>query len=370
MATAIRPIGHEDELTLVDHLDELRARLIVSAVVLAIAFAFCLWQNHGLLHILNRPLEKQTQRQVEKGHGPLGQTALAQQGVLALARTMEHNAAILIAPSSGLPAATRAALARQLPQLRADVARIPPVPEGNKTVTLGIGEPFTVTMTVSLLFALVLSLPVILFELGGFMLPALSPRERRAALPLLAAIPCLFAVGVVFGYFVVLPAAVRFFQNFNSDEFNVLVQAGPYYKFAATTLLAMGLIFQVPVAILAATRAGIVTPRQLRRGRRYAIVVCAVIAALLPGDAITMLLETVPLYLLYEASILLASFLDRSKAIPSPAADGPPVGGGGQGGGSAGGGPQAAGALSSSKEDSAGPSVQDMINHVDRELQG
>jgi len=104
----------------------------------------------------------------------------------------------------------------------------------------------------TLLFALVISLPVILFELYGFVLPAFSPRERRIAMPLLAAIPFLFVIGVAFGYFVVLPAALRFFQNFNSGEFNVLVQANPYYKFVATILLAMGLVFQVPVAILVA----------------------------------------------------------------------------------------------------------------------
>jgi sec-independent protein translocase protein TatC len=116
---------------------------------------------------------------------------------------------------------------------------------------------------------------------------------------------------VAFGYFVVLPAAVRFFQNFNSDQFNVLVQASQYYKFAATTMLAMGLLFQVPIAIIAVTRAGIVTPRQLRRNRRYAVAACAALAAFLPGDAITMLLETLPLYLLFELGVLLADIADR-----------------------------------------------------------
>jgi sec-independent protein translocase protein TatC len=112
----------------------------------------------------------------------------------------------------------------------------------------------------------------------------------------------------------VLPAAVHFFQNFNSGQFNVLVQASQYYKFAATTLLAMGLFFQVPVVVLAITRAGIVTPRQLRRNRRYAIGVCAAIAALLPSDAVTMILETVPLYLLFELSLLVATIAERRAA--------------------------------------------------------
>jgi sec-independent protein translocase protein TatC len=354
MATAIRTVGHEDRLSLVDHLDELRTRLIVSAVALALAFGLCLWQNHALLRIINRPLDRQTQKQVEKGNGPLGQTALAQQAVLKLAGDEQALVRVLSAPASGLSGAARAELAAEIPRLQTDVAKLPRVPQGNKPVTLGVGEPFTTTLTVTLCFALVASLPVILFELYGFVLPAFTLRERRIAQPLLAAIPFLFVAGVLFGYFVVLPAAVRFFQNFNSAEFNVLVQAGPYYKFAATVLLAMGLIFQVPVAILAATRAGIVTPRQLRRNRRYALVACAVIAAFLPGDAVTLVLETVPLYVLYEASILVAAFVERrwpvsDRSARTAAADRP------------------AGEASSSGS-ARELSVQQIINHVDEDL--
>jgi sec-independent protein translocase protein TatC len=191
------------------------------------------------------------------------------------------------------------------------VARLSAPPQGNRPVTLGIGEPLTTTLTVTLLFALILSLPVLLWQAYGFLIPALDHEQRRHAQPLLLAVPLLFATGVAFGYFVVLPAAVRFLQNFNSDQFNVLVQASQYYKFAATTLLAMGLLFQVPVGILAITRTGAITPRQLRRGRRYALAACAGVAALLPGDAITMLLETVPLYLLFEAGVLLAAISER-----------------------------------------------------------
>jgi sec-independent protein translocase protein TatC len=138
--------------------------------------------------------------------------------------------------------------------------------------------------------------------------------------------------------------------NFNSSEFNVLVQASQFYKFAATVLLAMGVVFQVPVAILAVTRVGLVTPSQLRRNRRYAIVACAVVAAFLPGDAITLVLETVPLYLLYEASILVASFVGRSQAAsrsdaPATAAPAAPAG-----------------------QDAAEPSVQQIVDHTDPDL--
>src|SRR5271165_5770840 len=128
------------------------------------------------------------------------------------------------------------------------------------------------------------------------------------------AIPFLFVLGVAFGYFIVLPSALRFFQNFNSGEFNVLVQASQYYHFAAVILLAMGLVFQVPVGVLAATRAGIVTTAQLRHNRRYAILACGAVAAFLPGDAITLILETVPLYLLFELSVLIAGAIDHRQA--------------------------------------------------------
>jgi sec-independent protein translocase protein TatC len=349
MRAVLRPIGHEDRLSLVDHLDELRNRLIVCAAVLGVAFGLCLWQNHELLRIINKPLKTQTRKQVAKGEGTVGQAVLAQQSLLKVTSDAEAALRLLASPNSGLHASTREAMKPLIGSLRADVAKIPRAAPGDNPVTLGVGEPFTTTITVSLYFAFVLSLPLILYQLYGFLLPALKPNEKRIAVPLLGAVPVLFALGVLFGYLVVLPAAVRFFVNFNSSEFNVLVQASQFYKFAGTILLAMGLVFQVPVAILAATRMGIVTPRQLRKNRRYAILACAVIAAFLPGDAITLVLETVPLYLLYEASILVATLLGRSAARraredQTPSAAPAPAG------------------------ESATANVQQIIDHVDDDL--
>lgn len=311
MAVAAGRIGHQDRLSVVDHLTELRGRLIVSLAALALAFGLCMWQNHALLHLINEPLAHQTQKQVRTGNGPLGATYTVQQNARTVATQLQVVVGALERPHSGASAATRASLARVSPQLHKAITGLSKAPEGNKPVTLGIGEPFTTTIGIALIFAFILALPIILYELYRFLLPAFSPEQQRIATPLMLAIPFLFIAGVTFGYFVVLPAAVRFFQNFNSNEFNVLVQANQYYHFAAITLLAMGLVFQVPVGILAATRAGIVTPRQLRHNRRYAILACGAIAAFLPGDAITLVLETVPLYLLFEASLLLATILDR-----------------------------------------------------------
>jgi sec-independent protein translocase protein TatC len=314
MAVAAGRIGHEDRLSTVDHLQELRGRLIISLVAVAVAFGFCMWQNHALLEIINRPLAHQTQKQVRAGNGPLGATYTLQQSAGAVATQLQVVVGALERPGSGVSAATRASLAGVTPRLSGAIKRLSVPPQGDKPVTLGIGEPFTTTISIALIFALILALPIVLYELYGFLLPAFSPDQRRITTPLMLAIPFLFIAGVMFGYFVVLPAAVRFFQNFNSDQFNVLVQASQYYHFAAVTLLAMGLVFQVPVGILAATRAQIVTPRQLRHNRRYAILACGAVAALLPGDAVTLLLETIPLYLLFELSVLLAAFIERRES--------------------------------------------------------
>jgi sec-independent protein translocase protein TatC len=313
MAAAVGSIGHEDRLSVVDHLEELRGRLIVCLAVIAVAFGLCMWQNHALLNVINAPLAHETQKQVRAGSGPLGSTYAVQQSARTVAAQLQVLVRALERPGSGASAATRAALAPVAPRLHGAIDRLSAPPQGNKPVTLGIGEPFTTTLGIALIFALILSLPVLLYECYGFLLPALSPEQQRIATPLMLAIPLLFVVGVLFGYFVVLPAAVRFFQNFNSGEFNVLVQASQYYHFAAVILLAMGLVFQVPVGVLAATRARIVTTKQLRHNRRYAILACGAVAAFLPGDAVTLLLETVPLYLLFELSVLLARIVDHRE---------------------------------------------------------
>ena len=199
-------------------------------------------------------------------------------------------------------------------------ARLPKI-HGNRPVTLGIGEPFTNTAIVSLYFAILLAMPFILWQAYAFVLPAFSPAERRIALPLLMMIPGLFLCGVAFGYFLVLPAAVRFLQNFNADNFNILIQGRDYYRFAALTLVAMGIVFQVPVGILAVTRAGLVSVTTLRKNRRYAFVLCFVVATPLPGtDPVSMIVESLMLYVLYEVGILLSAFMVRPRE-PASATD-------------------------------------------------
>jgi sec-independent protein translocase protein TatC len=310
VATAIRPVGHEDRLSVVEHLDELRSRLIISVGAFVVAFTICLVFNHQILTIVNKPLKETTEKRTQEGKGILGEIYLANQSIKFLQASNERIFRIL---GTSIEPAQRAALEAQLAAQRKEVSKLSG-PNGAQPVTLGPGEPFSATFTVAFYFALLLSMPIILYQLYAFLMPAFNPEERRVAVPLLLMIPVLFIAGVLFGYFLVLPAAVRFLQNFNSDQFNILLQARDYYKFAVLTLVASGIVFQVPVAVLALTRLGVVTPEFLLRNWRYAIVILTVIAVLLPGtDPVSTLIECIPLYLLYGLSIVLSRFF-----MPTP----------------------------------------------------
>lgn len=315
MATTLRPVSHEDRLSLVEHLDELRSRLIICIAAFGVAFAFCIWQDDAILKIINQPLVESASTSTSGSGGGRLEQAARSQVKLRAALTASAQAALVIARTDkGLTPAGRAALLRAAKAQVAAIKDLPKAVPERQPVTLGVGEPFTTTLTVSAWFALLISLPLILYQLYAFILPAFTPRERKVATPLLLMVPVLFICGVVFGYFVVVPPAVRFLQNFNDSSFDILVQARDYYKFVIMALLGMGLLFQIPVGILALTRLGIVTPRQLRKNRRYALLIVAVVAMLLPGtDPITMLISMVPLLVLFEGSIILASVLDRRR---------------------------------------------------------
>jgi sec-independent protein translocase protein TatC len=312
VAGTLRPIRHEDRLSLVEHLDELRTRLIICIVAFAVCFGVCLWQSDLVLDIINRPLEHTAFKDKKTSKDPFERTAAYQEQVRKTALASAKAFDALAASADG--AAARASYAELADQQRALATSVPPE-EARRPVTLGVGEPFTATVRVAAYAALLLALPLLLFQAYAFILPAFSREERQVAVPLMAMVPFLFLAGVVFAYFMVLPNAINFLQNFNDDNYDILLQARDYYKFSITVLIAMGIAFQVPVGILAITRVGIISTAQLRRSRRYAILVVAVVAMLLPGqDPVTMLTLMVPLYVLFEGSILLAALLDRRAA--------------------------------------------------------
>jgi sec-independent protein translocase protein TatC len=227
----------DDRLSLVDHLDELRNRIIVTLAAVGVAFGLCFWQDDLMLDIANRPLPADT-----------------------------------------------------------------PTP-----TTLGVTEPFFTTVEVAAYGAMVLAFPIVLYQIYAFVLPAFSPAEKRTLTPFLIAMPFLFLAGVAFAYFLVMPVAVEFLLNFNDNEFDTQVRARDYYSFFGLMLVAMGLLFQIPIAMLSLTRLEIVTPDFFAENRRYAIFIIAVVSAAAPGgDPISMLMIMVPLLLLYEGSIIIA----------------------------------------------------------------
>lgn len=237
----LKAADFDERLTLVEHLDELRTRIIASALVLVLAIAVCFWQDELLLDIANEPL-----------------------------------------------------------------------PAGFIPLTLSPTEPFFTTVKLAFYGGLLLSLPILLYQVYAFVLPAFAPHERKLVLPLLLSVPVLFIGGAAFGYFIVMPAALDFLLGFNADNFNIELRGSEYYGFFVLTLIAIGILFQIPIAVLAVCRLGIVSPEQLAHNRRYAVLVIAIAAMLLPGtDPVTMLLAMAPLYALFEFSLLLAKWFGR-----------------------------------------------------------
>ena len=310
MATALRPIGHEDRLSIVDHLDELRTRLIICGVALVVAFGFCFWQNQRLLDALNRALPDTPATSQNHISGLTGDSVNERKGLEKIA-----VGATALARSPNQSQADRAANAL-VAQGATEAAKALPSSTGKRLpITIGVGEPFTTTLTVAAYFALLITLPVLLYQVYAFVIPALNPVEKRVALPVMLAAPALFLAGAAFAYFFVLPPAVHFLQGYNSQNFDILVQAKTYYKFQIFTMLGVGLAFQLPLALLALHRLGVINGSTLTKHWRYATVIMAVIAAAMPGaDPVSTAFEMLPLVVLYLASIVMLKIADRRAA--------------------------------------------------------
>jgi sec-independent protein translocase protein TatC len=250
MARLPRRLGHAEEATLGEHLDELRGRLFVmlGALVLGSVVAY-VFHDH-LLNWLNKPLP----------------------------------------------------------------------PHHRHVVTLGVVEPFSITLTVCVYAGLVLALPVVLWQLWSFFAPAVEPGSERKMLALVAFSVVLAAAGVAFGYEVLLPRAIHFLTNYDTKHFNHLIQAKPYYSFVVTVLLGIVVVFQTPLAVLGLVYLGVLSSRGLRRHRRTGYFITAVVALALPGpDPVTTFLELLPMWALFEGSIWLAFFFERRWAKAAPA---------------------------------------------------
>jgi sec-independent protein translocase protein TatC len=247
-----RRLRHGEEATLVEHLGELRARLIISLGALTLAFAVAYAFHGHILDWLNRPLPDRYQ----------------------------------------------------------------------KPATFSPIEPFTTSVWVSLYAAFLLALPVIFWQLWAFLAPAFEEHRQRSMVLLVVFATVLGLGGVAFAYFVVLPPAIHFLTNYDSQHYTILIRARDYYKFATFVLLGVATAFEVPVFVLALVRLRILTAAKLRSTWRLGVFVMTVIGVILPGvDPVSTLLSVVPLVVLYLLSIGLATYLEprwRSDTRTAP----------------------------------------------------
>ena len=236
-----RRLSHGEEATLVEHLDELRSRLILSFVAIVPAFGVAYYFHEEVIRWLTGPL-----------------------------------------------------------------------PEDKELVTLGVTEPFTTSVMVSLIVAIGLVLPVLLWQIWAFLAPAVAPHFERVALFFVALSTALFACGVVFMYYVVLPRALGFLTTYDDELYEIQIRASYYYNFVALLLFGGGIAFLLPIFVLALVRLRILTSSRLRKNRRIAFVILLVFAALLPTvDPVSLAFEIVPLMLLFELSIWLSALMER-----------------------------------------------------------
>ena len=240
-----RRIAREEEATLVEHLDELRGRVMLTVAAVAVATAIAFVFHGTILDLLARPL-----------------------------------------------------------------------PPAHRHVTaLGVAEPFSVSLTVSLWAGLLFALPVILWQVWSFLAPALDSAAERRILALAAFGLVLGAAGLAFGYGVLLPRAVHWLVSYDTTHFRLLLRASSYYSFVASVLVGVVCVFELPLVVLASVNLGILTSAGLRRNRRKGYFVVAVAALALPGpDPVTTLLELLPMWALFEGSIWLAVLAERRAA--------------------------------------------------------
>jgi sec-independent protein translocase protein TatC len=240
-----RRLAREDEATLVEHLEELRQRIMVTVAAVAVASAAVFVFHDRVLDWLARPL-----------------------------------------------------------------------PPAHRHVTaLGVAEPFSVSLAVSVYAGLLLAVPVILWQTWSFLAPALDAAAERRILGLAAFGLVLAGAGLAFGYGILLPRAVHWLTNYDTTHFRLLIRASSYYSFVTSVLLGVVAVFETPLAVLALVNLGVLTSAGLRRNRRRGYFFVAVAALALPGpDPVTTMLELLPMWALFEGSIWLAVLAERRAA--------------------------------------------------------
>ena len=248
----------ETQAPLLDHLIELRTRLVRSFVALGLAFCVCFYFADDIFSFLVKPL------------------------------------------TAAFPAGQ------------------------GKLIYTKLYEAFFVEIKVALFAAFFVSFPIIANQLWAFVAPGLYAKEKKAFLPFLVATPILFTAGAALAYYVVMPTAFRFFLNFEGQKGGLSLEAlpgtGDYLSLVMQFILAFGISFLLPVLLLLLNRAGIVSRQQLTELRRYVIVaITAVAAVITPPDVVSQLMLLIPMWLLFEGSLLIMRLGERKDAAEAAA---------------------------------------------------
>ena len=206
---------------------------------------------------------------------------------------------------------------------------IAPFLAGHRLVYTHPGDPFSLTLNAALVVGLILASPVIIYQLWAFLSPALYRHEKKVVIPVIIGAVLLFVAGVALSYFFVLPMTLRFLTGIQVESLDPMITASEYFGFVTIMALTFGAVFELPILILGLAAMGLVTPKMLTRFRKYAIVLSYIVAAIItPGDlVVTTVALTVPLYLLYELSVLLATIVFRKRQRASYASEQSAAGG-------------------------------------------
>ena len=187
-----------------------------------------------------------------------------------------------------------------------------PVPERYELTTLSPGEPLLTSISVAFYAALALAIPVLVWQVWGFLAPAMEERSQTLVVRMVAAATLLLFCGMAFAYFVVLPTSMHFLLEFDDELYNTQLRAREYFSFAALMILFVGVMFELPIFVLGLVRLGVLTSAQLRRNRRIGYGISLIGVVFLPAvDFVTMAVQALPIMLLFEVSIWLSAFFER-----------------------------------------------------------
>jgi sec-independent protein translocase protein TatC len=253
------PVSVDDRFTLFEHLDELRKRIMWSLIALAVGVLVAAVFNSIVFELLLYPL-------------------------------------------------------KQVPNLD---------PAAYKLTTFSPAEPFMTSLKIWVVVGIMLAAPILIWQMWAYVGPAFSSTEKRYFYPVVIATTLLFLGGVVFGYLVVLPKGLQFLLGFGSGNFNIQNRASDYFTFVALFVLAFGAVFEMPVVLVLLAKVGVVDDKFLRKRRRYAILIMALVATFITPsqDAFSMLAMFIPLLVLYELSIPLARLVQPKREADADAED-------------------------------------------------